>query len=82
MDQKRDHAHMNFMADCLEIIHAQDRTRSLRERALGGDAEAARLLRDHFHLLYWEHEGRQIVPRETAGNGGEGAGRRRVGAQR
>jgi hypothetical protein len=62
---------MNFVTDCLEIIHAQDRTRFLRARALEGDTGAAALLREHFHLLYWEYEGRQIIPR--GGNGGRGA---------
>ena len=66
MDRKRDHARMNFIVDCLEIIHAQDRTRGLRERVLGGDEKAAALLRQYFHLTYWEYQGRPIVPREGA----------------
>lgn len=63
MDGKRDHAHMNFIVDDLNMIHAQDRTKSLRDRLLGGDAKVAALLRDHFRLTYWEYEGRQLIPR-------------------
>ena len=80
MHGKRDHAHMNFVTDCLEIIHAQDRTRFLRARAIEGDTGAAALLREHFHLLYWEYEGRQIIPR--GGEGDRGANGRGGGEQR
>ncbi len=66
MEWKRDHARLNVITDALEIIHAQDRTRGLRERLLGGDAVAAALLRDHFQLTYWEHRGRKIFPRDDA----------------
>ena len=41
---------------------ACDRTEGLRARLLTGDAEAARVTRGTFHLLYWEHRGEQIFP--------------------
>ena len=41
---------------------ARDRTAHLRARLLTGDAEAAQVTRGTFHLLYWEHRGRQILP--------------------
>lgn len=63
MDGKRDHARMNFIVDALEIIHAQDRTKGLRDRLLEGDAKAAELLRDHFRLTYWEYRGQKLLPR-------------------
>ncbi len=66
MEVKRDHARMNFTVDDLEIIHAQDRTKNLRDRLLAGDAVAAALLRDHFRLTYWEYRGRELLPREEA----------------
>ena len=66
MEGKRDHARMNFIVDALEIIHAQDRTKGLRDRLLEGDSKAAELLRDHFRLTYWEYQGQQLLPREEA----------------
>ena len=66
MERKRDHARMNFITDALEIIHAQDRTKGLRDRLLEGDAHVAALLRDHFRLTYWEYRGRKLLPREEA----------------
>ena len=66
MERKRDHARMNFITDALEIIHAQDRTKSLRDRLLEGDAVAAALLRNHFRLTYWEYRGQELLPREEA----------------
>ncbi len=63
---KRDHTRMNFISDALEIIHAQDRTKGLRDRLLGGDSKAAELLRDHFRLTYWEYQGKKLLPREDA----------------
>ncbi len=41
---------------------ACDRTAGLRARLLTGDAEAAQVIRDTFHLLHWEHRGQQIFP--------------------
>ena len=65
MDRRREHDRMNFITDALEIIHAQDRTKTLRDRLLEGDAEAAALLRDHFRLTYWEYRGQKILPRDN-----------------
>ncbi len=65
MERRRDHAGMNFIADALEIIHAQDRTRWLRDRVLQGDAKAAALLRKYFHLTYWEYRGQTVLPQEA-----------------
>ena len=48
---------------------ARDRTADLRARLLTGDTEAAQVTRGTFHLLYWEHRGRQILPlRNDQGN--------------
>ncbi len=66
MDQNRDHARMNFFTDELLIIHAQDRTKGLRDRLLEGDAKAAALVREHFRITYWEHQGQQLLPRPDA----------------
>ena len=66
MEGKRDHSRMNFIVDALEIIHAQDRTKGLRDRLLEGDAKVAELLRDHFRLTYWEYRGRKLLPRAEA----------------
>jgi hypothetical protein len=44
------------------LQHARDRTAGLRARLLTGDAEAAQVTRGTFHLLHWEHRGRQIYP--------------------
>ena len=66
MDAKRDHTRMNFLVDDLQIIHAQDRTKGLRERLLEGDAKVAALLRDHFRLTYWEYQGQRLLPRDDA----------------
>ncbi len=66
MHAKRDHARMNFLVDDLQIIHAQDRTKGLRERLLEGDAKVAALLRDHFRLTYWEYQGQRLLPRDDA----------------
>jgi hypothetical protein len=41
---------------------ACERTAGLRARLLTGDAEAAQVIRDTFHLLRWEHRGQQIYP--------------------
>ena len=66
MERRQDHARRNFITDALEIIHAQDRTKGLRDRLLEGDAKAAALLRDHFRLTYWEYRGQKILPRDDA----------------
>lgn len=66
MNRSVAHPRMNFISDALEVIHAQDRTRCLRDRVLHGDAKAAALLRNHFHLLYWEYQGRKLLPRPDA----------------
>ncbi len=73
MEWKRDHARFNFLMEALEIIDAQDRMKSLRDRLLEGDAVAAAPLRDHFRLTYWEHRGRKILPRDDAASGSVGA---------
>ncbi len=44
------------------LQQARDRTAGLRARLLTGDAEAAQVTRGTFHLLRWEHRGRQIYP--------------------
>lgn len=41
---------------------ACDRTAGLRARLLTGDAEAAQVTGGRFHILYWEHRGKQIFP--------------------
>ena len=64
MKRRRNQNRLNFVQDALGIIQAQDRTRELRDRLLRGDAKAAALLRDSFHLTYWEHRGQPLLPRD------------------
>ncbi len=73
MRRRQNHDRLSFIQDALEVIQAQDRTRELRDRLLRGDAGAAALLRDGFHLTYWEHRGKQLLPPRGTGRAAAGA---------
>lgn len=67
--RRRNHYRWSFIPDAMEIIQAQYRTRVLRRRALQGDAKAATVLRDSFHLTYWEYRGQPLLPRDAQETG-------------